>query len=65
MNILVVGGAGFIGSVLIERLLEEDNQIIVIDNLKLGKTKYLKGINIRFYQEDINNIDAVVNILKD
>ena len=65
MNILVVGGAGFIGSVLIERLLEEDNQIIVIDNLKLGKTKYLKGLNIRFYQEDINNIDAVVKILKD
>ena len=50
MNILVVGGAGFIGSVLIERLLEEDNQIIVIDNLKLGKIEYLKDQNIRFYQ---------------
>ena len=65
MNILVVGGAGFIGSVLIERLLAEENQIIVIDNLKLGKIEYLKDRNIHFYQEDINNIDVVVRILKD
>ena len=32
MNILITGGAGFIGSTLADKLLEENNKIVVIDN---------------------------------
>ena len=41
-KILVTGGAGFIGSHLIDRLLEEDNQVICIDNFILGNLANLK-----------------------
>ncbi len=35
-NILITGGAGFIGSHLVDRLLAEGNKVVVIDNLSLG-----------------------------
>lgn len=36
MNVLVTGGAGYIGSMITERLLEEGNRVIVLDNLQSG-----------------------------
>jgi UDP-glucose 4-epimerase len=36
-RILVIGGAGFIGSHLVDALIEEENRVIVIDNLFLGQ----------------------------
>ena len=35
-NILVTGGAGFIGSHLVDRLIENGNSVIVIDNYSTG-----------------------------
>ena len=32
MNVLITGGAGFIGSHLVEKFLEENHRVIVIDN---------------------------------
>ena len=37
MKILVTGGAGFIGSHLTDRLLAENNQVVALDNLSLGR----------------------------
>jgi len=37
MKVLITGGAGFIGSHLAERLLEQGNEVSIIDNLWTGK----------------------------
>lgn len=42
-KILVTGGAGFIGSHLVERLLAEDYQVIVLDNLSYGNLKNISN----------------------
>jgi UDP-glucose 4-epimerase len=43
MKVLVTGGAGFIGSHLVDRLMETGNQVRVIDNLASGSTSNLEG----------------------
>ena len=44
MKILITGGAGFIGSHLAERLLEQNNQVIIIDNLSTGRKTNIKHL---------------------
>ena len=51
---LVTGGAGFIGSHLVDRLLEEGHKVAVIDNLSTGKLKNLNS-GATFYHMDITN----------
>jgi len=60
-NILVTGGAGFIGSHLVERLLDfKIGKLIIIDNLSTGKLSNIKGYldnkNVKFIQGDINDL---------
>ncbi len=43
MNVLVTGGAGFIGSHLAERLLKDGHKVVVIDNLSTGSLQNIKG----------------------
>lgn len=63
MKILVAGGAGFIGSHLIDRLLEEENQVVCIDDFFIGTKKnieHLKGNRaFTFYEQDLCDLDAV------
>ena len=40
MKILVTGGAGFIGSHIVDRLIEEGHEVVVVDSLVAGKKKY-------------------------
>jgi UDP-glucose 4-epimerase len=53
---LVTGGAGFIGSHLVDRLVKEKKNLIVIDNLSTGNIKNLKNVRkkIKFVNLDIS-----------
>ena len=52
MKIVVTGGAGFIGSHLVDRLVLEGHEVAVVDNLSTGKRKNLNRA-ARFYKMDI------------
>ena len=62
MKILVTGGAGFIGSHLVDELVEKGHEVAVIDNLSTGKKDNLNP-NAEFHELDINS-DGIVDILK-
>jgi UDP-glucose 4-epimerase len=61
---LITGGAGFIGSHLVESLISRGDQVVVFDNLSTGSTSNLSDIGekIKFEQGDILN-KAVINKL--
>jgi UDP-glucose 4-epimerase len=54
MEVLVTGGAGFIGSNIIDGLIEAGHKAIVVDNLSTGKKENLNK-NAEFYQLDIRD----------
>lgn len=58
---LVTGGAGFIGSNLCEKLLEQGHKVRVLDNLATGKTENLEEFidSIEFIKGDIRDVPAV------
>ncbi|MFN2624324.1 MAG: NAD-dependent epimerase/dehydratase family protein, partial [Chthoniobacterales bacterium] len=57
MHALVTGGAGFIGSTLVDRLLAEGHAVDVIDDLSSGSLA-----NLAFHRLDIRS-DAVVELI--
>ena len=61
MKILVTGGAGFIGSNLVERLVQEGHEIVVLDNFALGRMENLSAVknSITLVKGDIRNEDDV------
>ena len=60
-KILVTGGAGFIGSNLIEVLLEKRNRVVCLDNFATGKrenlTAFLNNTNFTLIEGDIRNLE--------
>lgn len=55
MKAIVTGGLGFIGSHVAEELLEQGHEVVVVDDLSLGKKTNLKAHkNLKVYEMDIN-----------
>ena len=65
-KVVVTGGAGFIGSNMVDRLIHEGKEVIVLDNLSTGK---LENVNSKatFYKIDLAEIevDELVTLFKD
>lgn len=62
MNILVAGGAGFIGSHLCDALLSKNNTVIVADKLIMGSKNIehlSQNTNFKFYEMELANQDNV------
>ncbi|WP_054853527.1 GDP-mannose 4,6-dehydratase [Vulcanisaeta distributa] len=57
-KLLVTGGAGFIGSFLAERLVEEGFDVLIIDNLSSGELSRLRNVidRVKFIKDDLKNL---------
>lgn len=74
MKLLVTGGAGFIGSNLVDELVRQKHQVLIIDNLSTGKKEYLNpalfkkgGVNkkAKFFKKDIRNYKSIKPLFRD
>lgn len=65
MKVLVTGGAGFIGSNLVARLLKEGHAVTVFDNLGGGRRQFLrpKSSRWRFIHGDVRDLKAIKGAL--
>ena len=63
-KILVTGGAGFIGSHLVDELINQENDVIVFDNLSSGKMEFiehhLKNSRFRLVKGDLLDQDKII-----
>jgi len=68
-SILVTGGAGFIGSHMVDKLIEADADVTVLDNLDTGQMENLaqhkQNRNFHFVKGDIRNLRLVKQLVKD
>jgi len=55
MNVLVTGGAGFIGSHIVRGLLERGDRVRVLDNFSTGKRGNLDGLDVEIVEADLRD----------
>lgn len=68
MKVMVAGGAGFIGSHLIDALLAEGDDVVCVDNFFIGtkdNIAHLRGNpHFKFYEQDLTDLDRMLEIFR-
>lgn len=68
MKVLVAGGAGFVGSHLIDALLAEGNDVVCVDNFFIGTRENIKHLGgherFRFYEQDILDLSGMLKVFE-
>jgi len=60
LKVLVTGGCGFVGSNLVERLLNEGHSVKVFDSMHTGNPDNLKGLNAEIFNESYSKMGSLV-----
>ncbi|MAF80328.1 UDP-glucose 4-epimerase [bacterium] len=63
MKILITGGAGFIGSHIVDAYIEAGHEVVIIDNLSTGSKKNINP-KARLYEADILDLDALREVFQ-
>ncbi|MEM6338054.1 MAG: SDR family NAD(P)-dependent oxidoreductase, partial [Bacteroidota bacterium] len=67
MQCLVTGGAGFVGSHLVDALLDEGHTVVAVDNLSTGRPDNLRHVEdhpkFRFVQADVSRRDLMAPLV--
>ena len=63
MNILITGGAGYIGSHAVRKLIEAKHTVIILDNLSYGHRAAIPH-DVPFYQVDLQETERIEEILR-
>ena len=67
MNVLITGGAGYIGSELTKYLLDDGHSVVVYDNLMYDATsllRYTNNSNFAFVKGDVRNLETLSGLMK-
>ena len=64
MKVLVTGGAGYIGSITSELLLDEGHEVVILDNLERGHREALDA-RARFIEGDLRDADTALSAVAD
>ena len=63
MRVLVTGGAGFIGSHLVDALIEEGHDVAIVDDLSTGRSEQVNP-GARFYEVSITDFDGLSRVFE-
>ena len=66
MTILVTGGAGFVGSHLVDRLVADGQDVRIFDNFSSGRKEFIShhGDSIQTFTGDLLDLEAVTSAMK-
>ena len=68
MKVVITGGSGFIGSHLADFLIDSDYEVVVVDNLSIGRLENISHLlehsKFTFLQADITDFDAIEIVFK-